>query len=230
MATFPHVFMGTKGKMKSGMLGRWMAQCDEQDWRKIPFERMSLKDQQLKDLPDWIRLPMGLPPRSLDKFKSGTHVPMPVTKQILQSIEKITCGGSERLTSGSLNTQSIKKQADDLLTTYNEAQRKTAEENGIALPDLKSQVSLRWVNRLLDHFGWIRAVPNTYGAYLEYDDERMVKSRQSWHFLRTPGCYEEILYVFFSGDPRRLIWAHTDLNTCQIGCQTESCNTIYIYV
>ena len=197
MATFPHIFMGTKGKMKSGMLGRWLQQCDEQDWRKVPFEKMSVKDQQIKDLPDWIRLPMGLPPRSLDKFKSGSHVPMAVTRQIIQCIEKVTCGGSERLTSSTLNTESIRKQADTLLATYNEAQKKAAEENGIAMPDVKSQVSVRWVNRLLQHFGWIRAAPNTLGAYLEYDDERMVKSRQAWHFLRTPGCFEVFFYFLW---------------------------------
>lgn len=186
MAMFPDVFMGTKGKMKSGMIGRWMLQCDEQDWRKIPFERMSAQDQELKDLPDWIRLPMGLEPRSIDKFKSGTHVPGPVTKKIIELIERITCGQGGRLTSGTLHTDSVKKEAEELLTTYNDAQRKAAEEHGIKLPATKNEVSTRWVNRLLAHYGWKRNAPNTYGAYLEYDDERMVKSRKAWRFLR-PG-------------------------------------------
>ena len=113
MATFPEMFMGTKGRMKSGMLGRWMVQCDEQDWRKIPFEKMSNHDQQLKDLPDWIRLPMGLPPRSLDKFKSGTNIPGAVTRKIIEMIEKVTCGEGTRLTSGSVKVDSVKKTGRD---------------------------------------------------------------------------------------------------------------------
>ena len=119
MATFPEVFMGTKGKMKSGMLGRWMVQCDEQDWRTIPFEKMSISDQKLKDLPDWIRLPMGLPPRSLDKFKSGTNVPGAITRKIIEMIEKVTCGDRGGLTCGTLDAVGMKKQAERLLDTYN---------------------------------------------------------------------------------------------------------------
>ena len=184
MARYPEMFMGTKGKMKSGMLGRWIVLADEQEWRKIPFERMSAEDRKLKDLPDWIRLPLGLPPRSLDKFKSGTTVPSAVTKRIIELIQRTTCGMGSRLTSGTLKTESVKAEADDLLKSYNESQKKTAEEHGIALPKQKESVTTRWVNRLLEHYGWKRNSPNTLGAYLEFDDERMQKSRKAWSFLR----------------------------------------------
>ena len=196
MATFPEMFMGTKGRMKSGMLGRWMVQCDEQDWRKIPFEKMSNHDQQLKDLPDWIRLPMGLPPRSLDKFKSGTNIPGAVTRKIIEMIEKVTCGEGTRLTSGSVKVDSVKKQAEILLEAYNRAQQQAAAQHGIAMPEVKSTVSERWINRLLSHYGWKRNTPNTLGAYLEFDDERMVKSRKAWAFLRLLGWFWGHLHIY----------------------------------
>lgn len=187
MHSFPEVFMGTRGKMKTGMLGRWLVQADEQSWRKIPFEKMSAKDQQMKDLPDWVRLPLGMTPRSLDRFKSGTNVPQPVVTKVVQMIERVTCGQGPALTAGVLKAESVKKEVESMLQVFNDAQKKTAEENGIAIPDQKSKVSIRWVNRLLSHYGWKRNAPNTYGAYLEFDDERMVRSRRAWRFLR-PRC------------------------------------------
>ncbi|CAK8988642.1 unnamed protein product [Durusdinium trenchii] len=184
MHSFPEVFMGTRGKMKTGMLGRWLVQADEQSRRKIPFEKMSAKDQQMKDLPDWVRLPLGMTPRSLDRFKSGTNVPQPVVTKVVQMIERVTCGQGPALTAGVLKAESVKKEVESMLQVFNDAQKKTAEENGIAIPDQKSKVSIRWVNRLLSHYGWKRNAPNTYGAYLEFDDERMVRSRRAWRFLR----------------------------------------------
>ena len=179
METFPAVFMGVKGKFKSGMLGRWLVQCDEQRWKEIPWEKMNEKDRKMKELPDWVRLPFGMTPRSLDRFKSGTNVPAVIVKSIISTIERLTCGGDKsRLTCGTVNAESIKEECETLLKVYAEAQEKEAAEKGVPIPRQKTTVSIRWVNRLLEHYGWKRHAPNTVGAYLDYDDERMQRSRK----------------------------------------------------
>lgn len=189
MQKFPELFMGLKGSFKSGMLGRWLVQCDEQRWRDIPWERMSQEDREMKELPDWIRLPFGMTPRNLDRFKSGTHVPPVVVQNIISSIEKLTCGGDQsRLTCGTVDTKAIKLECEELMKVYSDSQAEEAKKNGLKLPKQKAKVSERWVNRLLQHYGWKRHTPNTYGAYLDYDDERMKRSRKCWYFLRPFSC------------------------------------------
>ena len=102
-------------------------------------------------------------------------------------IEKVTCGEGTRLTSGSVKVDSVKKQAEILLEAYNRAQQQAAAQHGIAMPEVKSTVSERWINRLLSHYGWKRNTPNTLGAYLEFDDERMVKIKKSLGISQATG-------------------------------------------
>jgi len=185
MQTFPHIFMGTRGSLKSGMLGRWLVQCDEQKWREIPFERMNEEDRNMKELPDWIRVAFGMVPRGLERFKEGSNVPPVISKAVISMVERITCGGdNSRQTCGTLDVKDVKLEAERLLKVYHEAQEKEAEERGLEAPAQKSEVSIRWVNRILEHYGWKRNAPNTHGAYLDYEDERMKKSRKCWEFLR----------------------------------------------
>ena len=184
MNTFPHFFAGAKGN-KTGMLGRWKTQCDKQNWRQIPWERLSNNDRQMKELPDWIRLPMGLLPRAAERFKEGGNVPPCITNKLVSLVDRITTGGEHsKLTGGNLNTKEIKKEAERLLSIYRQTQAEYAEANGKAAPPCKEKISDRWVNRFLAHFGWRRRTPNTYGAYLAYDDERMEKSRKMFQFRR----------------------------------------------
>eukprot|EP00435_Cladocopium_sp_Y103_P023018 s1373_g5.t1 len=157
MQTFPHIFMGTKGSNKSGMLGRWLVQCDEQRWREIPFEKMSQEDRQVKELPDWIRIAFGMPPRNMERFKEGTHMPPVIVKSIVSMVERLTCGGdTSRQTSGTVDVKDIKQEAERLLKIYQEAQQKEAEAKGFDIPEQKCEVSTRWVNRILQHYGWKR--------------------------------------------------------------------------
>ena len=117
-------------------------------------------------------------------------------EKIIEMIEKVTCGEGTRLTSGSVKVDSVKKQAEILLEAYNRAQQEAAAQHGIAMPEVKSTVSERWINRLLSHYGWKRNTPNTLGAYLEFDDERMVKSRKAWAFLRLLGWFWGHLHIY----------------------------------
>lgn len=186
MKQFPDLFMGTTGSYKSGMLGRWLTQCDDEGWRSIPWEKMGKEDRDsIKELPDWVRVPMGLFPRSLERFKAGRNVPPCIVKSLVTMIERVTCGGSTaNLTAGTLKTKSIQADCQKMLDDYHEAQVKACQEKGMPVPDAKLTVTTKWVNRLLETYGWRRNAPNTYGAYLEYDDQRMERSRRSWKFLR----------------------------------------------
>lgn len=186
MQLFPDVFMGVTGSFKSGMLGRWIAQADQQGWRKIPWEKMSAADRdRIKELPDWVRVPMGMLPRSLDRFKAGFNVPSCIVTAMVRTIERVTCGGATaNLTAGNLTAKSAQKECQRMLDEYAEAQIKACEEKGLEPPKHKLEVSLKWIYRLLDMYGWKRNTPNTAGAYLDYEDERMERSRKSWKFLR----------------------------------------------
>ncbi|CAL1125653.1 unnamed protein product [Cladocopium goreaui] len=184
MKTFPAIFCGLKGN-KSGMLGRWKTQCDKQRWREIPFEKLSVADRQMKELPDWVRIPLGLVPRNLERFREGGQVPVCIVNQLVDLVEKLTTGcNSAALTTGTLNSKQIQKEAERLLKIYNKAQEEAAEAAGKPVPLAKTKISDRWANRLLVNYGWKRHAPNTYGAYLAYDDERMVKSRKMFGFRR----------------------------------------------
>ena len=50
---------------------------------------------------------------------------------------------------------------------------------------------------MLVNYGWKRHAPNTYGAYLAYDDERMVKSRKMFGFRRWVGSYMGVVFNLF---------------------------------
>ena len=101
MDTFPHIFAGKNGR-KSGMLGRWKTQAESQGWLSIPWEKMSDRDKRdMKELPDWVRIPLGMAPRSIERFKSGRNVPPCVMKKIVEMIERVTTGGEHsQLTRG----------------------------------------------------------------------------------------------------------------------------------
>lgn len=197
MKTFPAIFCGLKGN-KSGMLGRWKTQCDKQRWREIPFEKLSVADRQMKELPDWVRIPLGLVPRNLERFREGGQVPVCIVNQLVDLVEKLTTGcNSAALTTGTLNSKQIQKEAERLLKIYNKAQEEAAEAAGKPVPLAKTKISDRWANRLLVNYGWKRHAPNTYGAYLAYDDERMVKSRKMFGFRRWVGSYMGVVFNLF---------------------------------
>lgn len=184
MKVFPRFFTGMKGS-KSGMLGRWKTQCDKQKWREIPFEKLSEKDKHMKELPDWVRIPLGLPPRSMERFKEGKQVPESVVNKVIEVVDRLSTGGeSAQLTAGAMKVKIIQAEAQKFLNIYNTAQEEAAKEAGKKVPPAKVAITERWVNRLLSTYGWRRRTPNTYGAYLAYDDERMEKSRKMFHFRR----------------------------------------------
>ena len=55
----------------------------------------------MKELPDWVRIPLGMAPRSIERFKSGRNVPPCVMKKIVEMIERVTTGGEHsQLTRG----------------------------------------------------------------------------------------------------------------------------------
>lgn len=186
MKTFPSLFVGTGAKgEKSGMLGRWRSQCDSQKWRLIPWEKLSEKDRSMKELPDWVRLPLGMPPRALDRFKEGAHIPPCITSRMVSLIERVTTGTeNSQMTAGSIDTKNLKKEAESMLKVYNDAQEQACIEQGLPAPVRKEEISNRWINRMLAHYGFKRKTPNTYGAYLPYEDERMEKSRKVFQFRR----------------------------------------------
>lgn len=184
MHKFPRFFTGLKGN-KSGMLGRWKTQCDKQKWREIPFEKLSEEDRHMKELPDWVRIPLGLPPRSMERFKEGKQVPESVVNKVIEVVDRLSTGGeSAQLTAGAMKVKVIQAEAQKFLDIYNKAQEEAAKDSGKKVPPVKVTVTERWVNRLLSNYGWRRRTPNTYGAYLAYDDERMEKSRKMFHFRR----------------------------------------------
>lgn len=128
----------------------------------------------MKELPDWIRIPLDMPPRSLERFKEGKNVPPCIVKKIVELIERATTGGKHsQMTSGFVDLKDIKKEAENLLQVYYETQKAKAKELGLEEPKIKGSLSDKWVSRLLKAYGWKAKTPNTYGAYLDYDDERM---------------------------------------------------------
>ena len=190
MKTFPALFVGTGSKgEKSGMLGRWRTQCDAQKWRLIPWEKLSEKDRSMKELPDWVRLPLGMCPRALDRFKEGRNMPPSITTRLVSLIEKVTTGTEHsQMTAGAIDVKNLKKETEAMLKVYNDAQEQACVEQGLPKPVRKQEVSNRWINRMLNHYGFKRRTPNTYGAYLPYEDERMEKSRKMFHFRRQALC------------------------------------------
>ena len=181
METFKHMFAGSKG-YKSGVLGRWLTQADAQKWREIPFERMSAADRSMKELPDWARIPLGMRPRSLERFRDGKQVPACVVTSLVKIVERLMCGAEDSpLTCGNLSVKNLQAEANRLLKSFWEAQEEANPD--IKIPK-KMEVSEKWINRFLDKNGWTRRAPNTCGAYLEYDDERMQRSRQTFSFPR----------------------------------------------
>ncbi|CAK9063017.1 unnamed protein product [Durusdinium trenchii] len=184
MDTFPELFRSAKGNLKTGMLGRWISQSKAQEWHKIPFEKMSAADRDaIKELPDWIREPLGMQKRM--RFKGSSDVPAVVKERLLNMVEKVGCGGKKsKPTAGVVVTSKIKAEADSMLETYCKHLDKVAADEGKDAPPCKRKVSTRWVNRLLLSAGYKKRVPNTAGAYLPYDDSRMIKSRKAWHFRR----------------------------------------------
>ena len=186
MKTFPALFVGTGSKEeKSGMLGRWRTQCDAQKWRLDPWEKLSEKDRSMKELPDWIRVPLGMCPRALDRSKDGRNMPPCITSRMVSLREKVTTGTEDsHMTAGAIDTKNLKKEAEAMLKVYNDAQEPACIDQGLPVPERKKKVSNRWINRMLSHYGFKRRAPNTYGAYLPYEDERMEKSRKMFHFRR----------------------------------------------
>lgn len=56
---------------KTGMLGRWLTQCDLQQWRRISWDKLCPKDREMRELPDWIRVPLGQFPAYSRKVQRG---------------------------------------------------------------------------------------------------------------------------------------------------------------
>lgn len=194
MATFPDIFRGRTG-MKSGMLGRWMVQSKEQCWDQIPWEKMSAEDRKMKELPDWVRQPLGLNKRM--RFSAGKDIPQVVKSGLIKLVERVSCGGKDsELTCGTAATKQLKEEAEALLQKYNEAQSQVASEHNVDVPLCKAKVTTKWVNRLLKSSGILRRSPNTMGAYLEYDDQRMCQSRKAWKFVRWGDICAKRLFVF----------------------------------
>ena len=131
MKTFPNLFMGARGQYKSGMLGRWVEQCELQGWKTIPCQKLAQGDRECKELPDWLRLALGMAPRSVDRFKAGHNLPPVVVKELVKMVRKVTCGG-ERLTCGSLSVKTIQEEANRLLETYHMMHRKRKRRRGAA--------------------------------------------------------------------------------------------------
>ena len=184
MKTFPSLFQSASGG-KSGMLGRWKTQCDAQKWRLVPWERLSPQDREARELPDWMRIPLGMCSRSVERFKEGKNIPACVAEKMAQMVEKVVTGGeTSQLTAGHLDTKLLKKEAESMLKIYHDAQTASFKEKGLEPPEQKTSISDRWVNRFLAHQGYKRKTPNTFGAYLPYEDERMEKSRKIFHFRR----------------------------------------------
>ena len=152
--TFPHIFTGKNGR-KSGMLRRWKTQAEYQGWLSIPWEKMSDRDKkEMKELPDWVRIPLGMAPRSIERFKSGRNVPPCIMKKIVEMIERVTTGGEQsQLTNGKVDTKSVKREAEELLRVYQDAQKAVAEEMGVEVENCKEGLSDRWVSRVLQAYG-----------------------------------------------------------------------------
>lgn len=181
---FPNLFTGKNG-LKSGMLGRWKTQAEQQKWYEIPFERLPEADRHWRELPDWVRVPLGLEPRSLERFKDGKNIPSCISKKLVEMLEKSTTGSAtSNLTSGKLDLKLVKKDAEELLATYHQTQEEMAKELGMEAPPAKLKVSDRWVGRLLAAYGWKAKTPNTHGAYLDFADERMERSRKTFRLQR----------------------------------------------
>lgn len=221
MQTFPELFRNKKGGLKSGMLGRWMIECKRQRWREIPFEKLSAKDRKMKQLPDWIRIPMGMPPRALERFKEGKNVPQCVIESLISTCERLSCGtSSEKAPSscGVLDCPMIKREAERLLATYNDNIKAAAEEAGKTPPKVKTEISEKWASRFLEAYGWTKRSPNTAGAYLEYNDERMEKSRKLFAFMRLSNDVRLDMALNFDqvwkqswADPKKLLCRQSDV-------------------
>lgn len=226
MSQYSHIFSGPKG-YKSGMLGRWMTQADQQKWRDVPWEKMSQSDRDnIKELPDWLRVPLGMEPRSIERFKEGKNVPDCVTKGLIKAIERITCGGEQSpLTCGNVDVKQLKKEGEKLLTCYWEAQKAADPE----CKPPKIVVSDRWINRLLQKYGWSRRTPNTCGAYLEYDDERMDRSRKSFAFTRLSQDVPLELCINFDQvwkqswpDPKKVLLKYSNCGVTEFLCRKRN--------
>ena len=208
MARFPSYFASTKG-FKSGMLGRWMTQCEQQRWKEVPWEKLSEKDRRLRELPDWIRIPMGMGGRGLERFKEGKQVPECVAKNLVAIVERVTCGGAESpLTGGNLDVKNLKKEAERLLKLYWDAKKEIDPDAEVP----KLVVSERWIQRLCQKNGWTRRAPNTFEAYLPYEDQRMEKNRNALAYTRLSQDVRLDLCLNFDqvwkqswSDPKRLL-------------------------
>ena len=219
METFKHMFAGCKG-YKSGMLGRWLTQADAQKWREIPLERMSAADRSMKELPDWVRIPLGMCPRSLERFRDGKQVPACVVTSLVKIVERLTCGAEDSpLTCGNLSVKNLQAEANRLLKSFWEAQEEANPDTKIPK---KMEVSEKWINRFLDKNGWTRRAPNTCGAYLEYDDERMQRSRQTFSFTRIGQEVPLALCINFDQiwrqtwpDPKRVLLRFSDCSVSE---------------
>ncbi len=227
MQTFPGLFRNRQGGLKSGMLGRWMIECKRQRWREIPFEKLSAKDRKMKQLPDWIRIPLGMPPRALERFKEGKNVPQCVIESLISICERLSCGTtSDRaaLTSGILDGPMLKREAEKLLEAYNAKVKVAAEAAGKTPPKVKTQLSEKWTGRFLEAYGWTKRAPNTAGAYLEYSDERMDKSRKLFAFMRLSNDVRLDMALNFDqvwkqswADPQKLLCRQSDvMNPCDL--------------
>ena len=185
MDAYPHFFVSAKGKkrQKTGMLGRWMTQADEQQWRKVPWEKLSTADRGCKELPDWLRVSIGLAPRSLARFKEGKNVPAEVQERLVDMINRVTCGEGPT-TSGTLEPKTIQKEGEKLLAIWSESKKQACQEAGLPEPDVKKSISTKWTRRFMDLYGWRSRKPNTYGSYLDYEDQRMIRSRKTYDAMR----------------------------------------------
>ena len=137
-------------------------------------------------------------PRNLERFKSGVHVPECVQKKVVEYVERLTTGGlNSQLTSGTLDFKQIRLEAQKMLDLFHETQRNVAKDLNLPAPKEKATISDRWVSRLMESYGFRSRTPNTYGAYLAYDDERMSKARKLFSFQRLQrNCKPELTLNF----------------------------------
>ena len=152
METFPNLFASySNGKfhMKSGMLGRWLTQADQQQWRMIPWDRMSAVDRGMKELPDWIRIPMGQPPRIIEKFKEGRNIPKAVWPGWWKWWVSLLVEQTESRVDPWAQQLWKEKQRNCLKSTL-KPKRKRQKKSGIKVPDAKTTVTTRWCKRLLE--------------------------------------------------------------------------------
>ena len=152
---------------------------------------------------------MGMGGRGLERFKEGKQVPECVAKNLVAIVERVTCGGAESpLTGGNLDVKNLNKEAERLLKLYWDAKKEIDPDAEVP----KLVVSERWIQRLCQKNGWTRRAPNTFEAYLPYEDQRMEKNRKAFAYTRLSQDVRLDLCLNFDqvwkqswSDPKRLL-------------------------